>query len=155
MLVLCIIESFKLGILLSFCEKIEVIKVYCSSISTIQAWSKSEVVRVNGQITEVKQSRPRIILRWVTISDPYILSFFSLAMISKYIRQIRQISQIFSAQFEFGKTSNVLKESPNPTLKGVSRCAPKEPKTRARTFQILRLVQKDRSKREGEDRGCR
>ena len=36
---------------------------------------KVKVVRVNGQITEVKQSRPRMILRWVTIKDPYMLSF--------------------------------------------------------------------------------
>ena len=32
-------------------------------------------VRVNGKITEVKQSALRLILRWVTIWDPNILSF--------------------------------------------------------------------------------
>ena len=38
-----------------------------------------------GQIIEVKQSRPRLILRWVTIWQPH---FFQLG---KNIRQIRQI----------------------------------------------------------------
>ena len=32
-------------------------------------------MKVNGQIDEVKQSRPRLILRWVTIWQPH---FFSL-----------------------------------------------------------------------------
>ena len=52
-------------------------------------------VRVNGKIFEVKQ--PALRLRWVTIWDPNILSFFSLAMAGKNIRQIRQICQILVA----------------------------------------------------------
>ena len=43
----------------------------------------------------VKQSRLMIIIRWVTIWDPYILSYFSLAVIGRNIRQISQICQIF------------------------------------------------------------
>ena len=48
--------------------------------------STMRLVRVNGKITEVKQSPLRIILRRVTIWDPNILSFFILAMIGKNIR---------------------------------------------------------------------
>ena len=57
---------------------------------SIKAQNKHEptmrAVRVNGKITEVKQSALSLILRWVTIWDPNILSFFSLAMIGKNIR---------------------------------------------------------------------
>ena len=63
-----------------------------------------KAVRVNGKISEVKQSALRLILRWVTIWDPNILSFISLAMISKNIRQIRHICQILLISFSFGKT---------------------------------------------------
>ena len=60
-----------------------------------------KAVRVNGKISEVKQPALRLILRWVTIWDPDILSFFSLPMISKNIRQINQILLI---SLSFGKT---------------------------------------------------
>ena len=51
-----------------------------------------KAVRVNGQITEVKQLRLRLILRWVTIYDPYILSLFQFGYDWQiYIRQNRQI----------------------------------------------------------------
>ena len=43
---------------------------------------------MNGQITEVKQSGPRIILRWVIIQDPFILSFFNLAMIAEILGKL-------------------------------------------------------------------
>ena len=56
-------------------------------------------VRVNGKISEVKQSELRLILRWVTIWDPNIL-----AVIDKNIRQISQISQILLISLSFGKT---------------------------------------------------
>ena len=56
---------------------------------------------MNGKITEVKQSALRLILGWMTIWDPNILSFFSLAMIGKNIKQIRQILLI---SLSFGKT---------------------------------------------------
>ena len=71
--------------------------------ASIKAQHKHEptmrAVRVNGKITHVKQSALRI--RWVTIWDPNILSFFSLAMIGKHIRQICQILLI---SLSFGKT---------------------------------------------------
>ena len=54
-------------------------------------------VRVNGHFTEVKQLVLRLILRlW-----PYILSFFSLAMIG---RNMRQICQILLISWSFRKT---------------------------------------------------
>ena len=49
-----------------------------------------KAVRVNGKITEVKQSALRLILRWVTISDSNILSFFSLAMIGKILGKLAE-----------------------------------------------------------------
>ena len=61
-------------------------------------------VRVNGKISEVKQAALWLILRWVTIWDPNILSFFSLAMIGKNVRQIREICQILLISLSFGKT---------------------------------------------------
>ena len=61
-------------------------------------------VRVKCKISEVKQSALKLILRWVTIWDPNILSFFSLAMISKIIRQIRHIFQILLISLSFWKT---------------------------------------------------
>ena len=60
---------------------------------------------MNGKITEVKQSAIRLILRWVTIWYPNILSFFSLAITDKNIRQICQILQI---NMSFGKTQMAL-----------------------------------------------
>ena len=73
--------------------------------ASIKAQHKHEptvrALRVNGKITEVKQSAVGLILRWVTIWDPNILSFFSLAMTGKNIRQIRQILLI---SLSFGKT---------------------------------------------------
>ena len=58
-------------------------------------------VRVNGKITEVKQSALGILLRWDTTWDPNILTFFTLAMIGK---NIRQICQILLISLSFGKT---------------------------------------------------
>ena len=65
--------------------------LYCANVSyfkdgwavnlnaSIKAQHKHETtmraVRVNGKITEVKQSTLRLILRWVTIWNPNILSF--------------------------------------------------------------------------------
>ena len=59
-----------------------------------------KAMRVNGQITEVKQLKTILILRWVTIYDPYILSFFS-------GRNIRQINQILLIRWNSGKNSNI------------------------------------------------
>ena len=60
--------------------------------ASIKAQHKHEptmrAVRVNGKISEVKQSALRLILRWVTIWDPNILSFFSLAMIGKILGKL-------------------------------------------------------------------
>ena len=61
-------------------------------------------VTVNGKISEVKQSALRLIPRWVTIWDPNILSFFSLAMIGKNIRQLWQILLI---SLSFRKTQMI------------------------------------------------
>ena len=73
--------------------------------ASIKAQHKHEpimrAVRVNGKISEVMQPALRLILRWVTIWDPNILSFFSLAMIGK---NIRQISQILLISLTFGKS---------------------------------------------------
>ena len=70
--------------------------------ASIKAQHKHEptmrAIRVNGKISEVKQSALRLVLRRVTIWDPNILSFSSLAMIGKNIRQILLIS------LRFGKT---------------------------------------------------
>ena len=66
--------------------------------SMSQQWG---AVRVNGQITEVEQPRPRIIPRWVTIYDPCILSFFTLAILS---RTIKQIGQFFLFSWSFVET---------------------------------------------------
>ena len=72
--------------------------------ATIKAQHKHEptmrVVRVYSKITEVKHSVLRLILRWLTIWDPN-MSFFSLAMIGK---NIRQICQILLISLSFGKT---------------------------------------------------
>ena len=71
MLVLCTIETFKLGILLSLFEKET--KVYCYPSLNWLTFAQYKhdpnvmAMRVNGQITEVNQSRPWLILRWVTI----------------------------------------------------------------------------------------
>ena len=76
--------------------------------ASIKAQHKNEptmrTMRMNGKISEVKQSALRLILRWVTIWDPNILSFFTLAMIGKNIRQISQICQILLINLSFGKT---------------------------------------------------
>ena len=77
--------------------------------TTIRAQHKQKptmrTVRMNGQITEVKQPRPRLILRLVTILDPYISSFsVCLFMIGRDIRQIMQICQILLFSWSFEKT---------------------------------------------------
>ena len=69
-------------------------------------------VRVNVKITEVKQSALRIVLTWVTIWDPNILSFFSLAMISKNIRQIRQKTQMYVYMYTHIQRSKQSVQSP-------------------------------------------
>ena len=55
-------------------------------------------------MVRLSNPRPSIILRWVTIWDPYILSFFNLAMIGRNIKQFRQICQILLFSWNFGKT---------------------------------------------------
>ena len=63
MLVLCITEAFKLEFLYNFVKK-----VYCSPILEMaDIYTKVKAVRVNCQITEVKQPRPWLILVWETI----------------------------------------------------------------------------------------
>ena len=80
MLVFCIIEVFRPGIL------------EMANICKIQAWTKNE-----GSESEWSDhwswARPRIMLRWVTICYPCILIFL-LFMTSRNINQIRQICQL-------------------------------------------------------------
>ena len=64
------------------------------NVSNIKAQHKHEptmrAVRVNGKISEVKQPTLRLILRWVTIWDPNILSFFSLAVTGKILGKLAE-----------------------------------------------------------------
>ena len=84
-----IIEAFKLVIILSLCEKTSKFTGHPSlkwlKFSQYKHDPKVKTVRVNGQITEVKQQRPRLILRWVTIWNPCIL-FLSVVTSRKLIK---------------------------------------------------------------------
>ena len=62
-----VIEAFRFGIRAYYIK----VKVHCLPICVMVIFAQykydPKMKAVNGQITEVKQSRPRIILRWLTI----------------------------------------------------------------------------------------
>ena len=106
MLVLCIIEAFKLDIILSLCKQKQTNKqqkkytAYPSlkwlTFVQYKHDPKVKVVRVNGQITEVKKTMANS-----NMGDHLFCLFFNLATVSKNIRQICQILQL---SWNFGKT---------------------------------------------------
>ena len=59
-----------------------------------------KAVWVNGQITEVKQPRPWLILRWGTIWHPCILSFFSVWL---------QLAETLGKLGKFARSTGILK----------------------------------------------
>ena len=67
---------------------------------------------MNSQITEVKQSSPRIILRWVTIQDPYILSFYQFGYDwQNYLANLPNLPN-YTNRLEFPKNSiNLIRSS--------------------------------------------
>ena len=60
-------------------------------------------MRVHGQITEVKQLKTNLILRWVTIWDPNILSFSVWLWLAKILGKLGNFAK-FYYQFGFQKT---------------------------------------------------
>ena len=99
MLVLCKCQPFQGWMSSKFFSQRDN-KIPNLNASIMHNTSMMRAVRANGQITKVKQPIPWLILNWVTTWDACILSFISLAAIS---RNIRYISQILLMRWNFGK----------------------------------------------------